>query len=161
MSYCFERDITMDQKSNIYTIVFYTSLLITFVLIAMMLLAPLESQNSDQTRNVIPESSVEKNAAAIATTASVKEKSISFTEEELKVILSSALKETVGFEIDTLMITNNAVTIMSKAHKESIRKHIEASGISIGKAADVALKIAPDTIDVDCDIQIVTNKTTH
>ena len=97
----------------------------------------------------------------LSTTASIEEKTVIFTESELKTILSAVLKETVGFEIDTLMITNDSLTIMSKTNKEDIRSRLDASDAKIGNALLVALKVAPDTIEIDSDIGIKTDEKTH
>ena len=152
----------MDRKNSLYTIVFYTSLLITCVLIAAMLLAPL-TQHEPKTVKENPRInvSVPKEIPSVSTTAAVAVKRVEFTEEELKTILSAVLKETIGFEIDTLMLTYDSVTIMSKANKEAICARIAESNEKIGNALNVALKVAPETIDVDTDIRLITNAKTH
>jgi len=150
----------MKQTSKVYAIVFYMSIGITVILLSIMLLQ-MRGDSTEPEEKMIPDIVQNTKTAETATTAAIQPKTIEITETELKNMLSPLLKETTGFEIDTLFITNDFVTIMSKASKEDIRSRITESGIELSKALDVALKIAPETVEIDADIRMITNHVTQ
>ncbi len=153
----------MKEKSIVYTTVFYISVLITAVLIAIMIFAPSEAENEA----IIPDI-VQKNtdlpsdsAAPTFTTAAIKERSIEIREGELKTLLDGVLSSAIGIHVDSLIITSDRVCISAQIDKSKTVERIEALQAKIGKAADIALKLAPDTVDIDVEMQLTTEKETQ
>ncbi len=153
----------MKEKSIVYTTVFYISILITAVLIAIMIFAPSDTQNEA----IIPDIAEENtelpsdSAAPTFTTAAIKERSIEIREGELKTILDGVLSRAIGVHVDSLIITSDCVCISAQIDKAKTVERIEAFEAKIGKAADIALKLAPETVDIDVEMQLTTEKETQ
>ena len=150
----------MEHQKNLYGIVFFVSLLITVVLIVIMLLEPLGNA-FDRTDDPMVPDLAQEGMKEVKTTEEEEqsEKVFELREEDLKVILNEVMQKTIGFEIDTLLIQNDKMTVMSHASKEEIIKKLETVQFH-NNAAEIALKIAPDTIEVDVDVSVTSEPET-
>ncbi len=156
----------MKEKSVVYTAVFYISVLITVILILVMLFAPQDS-DGDAPQEIIPDigqgsnEKIQKDVVPTFTTGAVTERSVEITEGELSGILDKVLFNAVGIHVKSIIITSDYVCISAEADKLTMVERIENLGAKIGKAADIAIKLAPDTIDADVELQLTTHKETQ
>jgi len=147
----------LKKERNIYSVVFICSTAATVILFFIMLIQMFfPVTNSYEALQIKKPSKIEVNS--MTTTACVESKRIEISETDLQDALTSLLRTTVGFEVDTVLITNDTLTIMASTSKEKVYKQIEQIGVDLGNAIDVALKIAPEEIDLSVDLYIKSDR---
>jgi len=151
----------MAQKSRRYAAVFYVCLLITVILVGFMffsddngetLLSSSEINSADNSHQITLPAPSSDTAAVTSFTpsASSARMVIRWTNKQLRDILSDSLKSLISSaEISNVELEEpNTITINGRIPKDAIQKLLEEAQTPAAAAAEVALKLAPQKIDL-------------